>query len=223
MAKGTKKKPEKAPEAEDQAIRPPAPENPWDRRPKESRPAYEAFREYLLQGADRSTANVARGLGKSKTLIDRWSSTWSWVARTDAFDAEAGKRATEATLDELEQRARRQAELSASALEAMAAPSLELLRRIEKDPKVLEKLSVEALVPLAATTARAIPRVVQTERLASGQSTSNVGGSKGGPLEIEDMARAEARRQAEELPDEQLVSFLAGAAAGAAAAAEGKT
>ena len=105
-------------------IRAPEPENAWDRQSEESDPAFEAFRSYLLMGGERSTAKVARVLGKSKTLIDRWSSRNRWVARAQAFDAEAAKRVDEATLDELAERGRRQAELSETALEAMAAPSL---------------------------------------------------------------------------------------------------
>lgn len=199
-------------------IRAPEPENAWDRLPDESDPAYRAFREYLFLGGERSTAKVAQGLGKSKTLIDRWSSRNRWVARAGAFDAEAARRADDAALDVLEARGRRQAELAESALEAMAAPSLELVRRLgTKTGKAeLRKMSMEALVPLAATTARAIPRVVQTERLARGQSTTNVGGHRGGPLETDDKGRTSAERAAAEeraaaMAPDALESFLLGA------------
>lgn len=199
-------------------IRAPEPENAWDRLPDESDPAYRAFREYLLMGAERSTAKVARGLGKSKTLIDRWSSRNRWVARAQAFDAEAAKRVDEATLDVLEKRARRQAEISESVLEAMAAPSLELLRRLgsKTEKAALTKLPIEQLIPLAAQTGRVIPRVVVTERLARGLSTTNVGGHRGGPLETDDKSRTAAERSAAEdraaqMPDEALESFLLGA------------
>jgi hypothetical protein len=195
-----------------------APENAWDRLPEETDPAFRAFRCYLLLGGERSTARVARELGKSKTLMDRWSSKHRWVARAQAFDAEAAKRVDESTLDELAERARRQAELTVSALEAMAAPSLELMRRLGQKTgrEELEKLPMDQLVPLAATTARAIPRVVQTERLARGQSTTNVGGHRGGPIEANDSSRTAAERAAAEeraaaMPTDALDSFLLGA------------
>jgi hypothetical protein len=59
----------------------------YERLPNESTSAFEAFRAYRDMGSGRSTAKVARQLGKSKTLMDRWSSRWSWSARAAAYDA----------------------------------------------------------------------------------------------------------------------------------------
>lgn len=59
---------------------------PWERQPGESKQAYEAFKKYLELGDERSNARVGQELGKSKTLIDRWSSVNSWVKRVNAFD-----------------------------------------------------------------------------------------------------------------------------------------
>lgn len=191
--------------------RAPEPENAWDLHPDETGPAYAAFREYLLMGGDRSTSKVGRSLGKSKAMIERWSSRHRWVARAQAFDAEAGKRADEAAIDELEQRARDTAKEARTAFEAMLAPSKELVRRLKEDPELLSTLPVDELVRLSATTARAIPRVVMVERLSSGQSTTNVGGHRGGPVELEDKGRAAAERRASEMPNEALDAFLLGA------------
>ena len=58
----------------------------WTRREDESSVEYEAFREYLRQGLDRSNVAVAEALGKSSTLMNRWSSTHDWVARSVAYD-----------------------------------------------------------------------------------------------------------------------------------------
>lgn len=60
---------------------------PWTRREDETTPAYEAFRAYLNMGGSRSTANVARELGKTKTVMDRWSSMHAWVERARAYDS----------------------------------------------------------------------------------------------------------------------------------------
>jgi hypothetical protein len=46
-------------------------------------------------GAERSTAKVARALGKSKTLMDRWSGQDGWPARASAWDAELDVRRRE--------------------------------------------------------------------------------------------------------------------------------
>jgi hypothetical protein len=62
--------------------------NPWDQQPRESAKAYAAFSAYLrMDPGDRSTAAVGQELGKSKGLIDRWSSLWNWLDRCAAFDS----------------------------------------------------------------------------------------------------------------------------------------
>ncbi|KRC53936.1 MULTISPECIES: hypothetical protein [unclassified Nocardioides] len=62
--------------------------NPWDRQPGESNPAWEAFKAYRDIGLSRSTAKVQQSIGKSKRLIDGWSSQHAWVLRARAWDAE---------------------------------------------------------------------------------------------------------------------------------------
>ena len=57
----------------------------FDRQPGESEQAFTAFRAYLDLGLQRSLAAVGRQLGKSKAMMERWSSRWSWVARVEAY------------------------------------------------------------------------------------------------------------------------------------------
>lgn len=59
----------------------------WTRREGESPVAHDAFKIYLRQGGARSAASVARELGKSVTLCERWSSNHDWVSRSVAYDA----------------------------------------------------------------------------------------------------------------------------------------
>lgn len=56
------------------------------RQPGESSRAFAAYLAYKGQGAGRSYAKVARELGKSKTLIDRWGSKYRWMQRIFAFE-----------------------------------------------------------------------------------------------------------------------------------------
>ena len=58
----------------------------WERRDGESPVAYEAFRTYLHFGAERSLAKVGDALGKSTALMERWSVTHEWVARSVPYD-----------------------------------------------------------------------------------------------------------------------------------------
>jgi len=57
----------------------------FDRQPGEREEAFTAFRAYLDLGPKRSLAAVGRQLGKSKALMERWSSRWNWVARVEAY------------------------------------------------------------------------------------------------------------------------------------------
>jgi hypothetical protein len=59
----------------------------FERQPRESAKAYAAFRAYLESGPERSLAAVAQKLGKSKTMIERWSRKFDWTARVLAHAA----------------------------------------------------------------------------------------------------------------------------------------
>jgi hypothetical protein len=60
---------------------------PWTRGEGESSPAYAAFREYMLLGAEnRSLDETVRVVGKSRSLLSRWSQKFDWVGRASAYD-----------------------------------------------------------------------------------------------------------------------------------------
>jgi len=99
---------------------------PWDRQPDESAPAYEAFLTYRDMGYARSTAGVAQKLGKSKTLMDRWSGRWDWVARTEAWDSMPSAKLVEA-YEEMAQRVAEQHERVATKLMSRLEAHLDLL------------------------------------------------------------------------------------------------
>ncbi len=78
---------------------------PWDRQKGESKQAFEAFCVYLGLGFYRSLKETGRELGKSTTLLSRWSAKWGWVERVEAWDREAARREDEERLREAERRA----------------------------------------------------------------------------------------------------------------------
>lgn len=78
----------------------------WARQDGESDRAFEAFAAYRDLGPARSAVAVAKTLGKSKALIERWSSAWGWVERASAWDDEADRLIRERDLAE-RQEARR--------------------------------------------------------------------------------------------------------------------
>ena len=64
---------------------------PWDKVVGETNKAYTAFVIYLHMQSDRSLANVAKHLGKSKRNIEKWSTKFNWVERVTKFDEEHQK------------------------------------------------------------------------------------------------------------------------------------
>ena len=71
--------------------RKPPPAEPWERQPKETDPAWQGFKTYRDMGEDRSLAKVGRTLGKSKTLMETWSSNHKWRKRIDALESHKAK------------------------------------------------------------------------------------------------------------------------------------
>lgn len=145
--------------------------DPWAQRPDESNPAYAAFVTYRDQGLERSGAKTASSLGKSKTLIDRWSSRHAWVIRCRAWDAQQDREyAVEVRL------ARRRAE-----------------QRNVRVAGVMMNKAVQALTDLDTSKMKAqdIARMVEVasklEALTFGTATERVEhtGVGGGPVQVD--------------------------------------
>ena len=60
----------------------------FEQQSRESNKAFAAFRTYLELGPDRSLATVAERVGKSKTMVERWSRRFDWPARVEAHAAQ---------------------------------------------------------------------------------------------------------------------------------------
>lgn len=60
---------------------------PFEKQPRESAKAFAAFSLYLSLGAERSTREVGKQLGKSEGLIERWSAKFNWRNRVAAHAA----------------------------------------------------------------------------------------------------------------------------------------
>lgn len=64
----------------------------WQQREKESAQAFEAFEKYRsLEPEKRTLAAVGQALGKSKALMERWSSAHDWVDRARSWDNEISR------------------------------------------------------------------------------------------------------------------------------------
>src|SRR6516164_3110388 len=59
----------------------------FEQQPKEGDKAFAAFSVYLSQGPERSLAKTAVKLGRSKVLMEKWSSKFEWPARVAAYNS----------------------------------------------------------------------------------------------------------------------------------------
>lgn len=136
--------------------------NEWDRRADESFVAYEAFKEYLRL---RSCAKVGQKLGKSKTLIDRWSSQNDWVARARAYDNALFENLREKTAAE-----------KAAAIEAQWNGYRELFRKSMTafEAKDFTKASFKSLNEIAATASEKMFEILDRLEEAGGESANTI-------------------------------------------------
>lgn len=102
-------------------------EKSWERQPRESIQAFEAFDLYCKMGADRSIRRVAKELSKSETLIKRWSSTWSWQKRSRDYDNELKRQEFEEQRKSLKKMQQRQIQ-TAMLLQKKAVEALDKLQ-----------------------------------------------------------------------------------------------
>lgn len=69
---------------------------PYDRLANEGARPYAGFVLYRDLGPERSLEKVATSLGKSRSLMSRWSADFAWVERVAAFDADQERAEQEA-------------------------------------------------------------------------------------------------------------------------------
>lgn len=163
--------------------KPVAPDEPWDQQPEESTPAWEAFRTYRDMGATRSTAKVARRLGKSKTLMDRWSGANSWQIRVSAYDKFLDREWQKEVKERRRRAARRNADMSAKAMDLVHSQMDVLIARLDpEDDRYMPEAALDVL-----DMRRLVDSLGKLERLALDESTENVQvtGKDGGPVRVD--------------------------------------
>ena len=188
----------------------------WERQPKESEEAFEAFAAYRDQTPPRSVREVCKEVGKSNGLVTEWSRRDRWVARVAAWDREQDRVKREADLKGQVEMGKRHAAESAELQDALLMPAREMVRRYreaqEKGEDPFKGLSMLDLIKEATKAARVYAQVGVFERLSRGLSTTNVGGHEGGPIEVEH------RERVEKMPRSELEAYLLGVDDGRAVA-----
>lgn len=109
---------------------------PWERQPKESEKAYDAFVLYREMGEGRTLQSVADELRKSYTLIRRWKDTWAWKDRVRAYDNDLQEKAHKTAVKKVRQMADRHISIALK-LQEKALEALEKTNAEDIDPKNL--------------------------------------------------------------------------------------
>ena len=98
----------------------------WERQPEESAVAYEAFAAYRDAGEKRTLKDAAERVGKSLSLVKRWSAGYHWRLRADAYDR-AQQRTARETQQQLQEDAYARRLEHAAQLEKIAMAGLRTL------------------------------------------------------------------------------------------------
>lgn len=183
--------------------------NPWDRQAKETARAFEGARLYFDQGPDRSLARVAEVLGKSLSLVKRWSGAHAWPARAAAFDLHMREVEQQALEEETRRRGEEKAAEWAERLEALretewrtSQAMLERVATMLKFPLEQQEVlggqdgkSVTIIKPVKWTGSDAAKlglAASKLARLATGAETDRVGSIDPTKLSDDELERAAA-------------------------------
>lgn len=93
---------------------------PWERQAGEHAARFEAFATYRDAGPDRTIRAVAQRLGKSASLIARWSADDAWQRRIEAWEQHLDKLRREAAEQEIVDMAKRHATVADAMLDKVA-------------------------------------------------------------------------------------------------------
>ena len=156
-------------------------DKPWERQKGESAQAFEAFSIYLGMGAERSTRAVAQKLGKSASLIQRWSREKEWQERIRAYD------------NDIEKQARKKAVASRK---DMVDRHIGIAMQLQKKAlQALKELSVENMTP--KDIKEYIKMATDLERLNRTLEEESAEGKDDGPAQLADTIIAAYQRRKE--------------------------
>lgn len=137
--------------------------DPWERQPRETDVAFQAFVVYRDLPDRRSCAKAGKLLGKSSKLMEDWSAQHHWVDRVAAWDREQDRVARKATLDEIAQMHRRHANLAVTMLNRAAA------RLVGSDDPISPVTALDTSKLTATEVARLAEVGARLERQARGE------------------------------------------------------
>lgn len=175
----------------------------WEPEIGWSPPRVEAFSLYRDLGLSRSLSKVSEKLEKDPSLIGKWSMQDKWVQRVAAYDAELDRVRRDARADEIEKVSRKHARALEASISVLAAPALELARRMEEEEtKIDASTSVYELAAATDRAAKVLPSLIQASRLVHGLTTEKVDSSVTFRKKIDGADLADLDRMLTGLPDD---------------------
>jgi hypothetical protein len=180
---------------------------PWEKRPRESYKAFNAFAVFRDLGPERTLPKVAAAVKKSISMIQQWSSRHDWLERADAYDLYVDRRLREQRETDIEE---------ATRIERTAGLSLQrvALERIRGKGREGEDDFVPPLNPTELTAqdvARFLAEGVRIRRLSDGQPTDMIRGAfLIAPAEMERVVREMIELALPLIPEELHERYILG-------------
>lgn len=149
---------------------------PWERQPRESDEAWQAFTRFRDMPLPRRVVSVARELGKSKTLIERWCQRWQWQERVRCYDNALEQKAFAELQRQRVEFRKRAANQARAKAQTLMMPDVRLSQMLAQMPveRLLEGMTALQLIALSSKASLALPGLLKAEALALGEATERV-------------------------------------------------
>lgn len=164
----------------------------WERQPRETRQAYDAWCIYRDEPGVRSARQIAGRIGKSEKLLHRWCSPgwWCWVERARLWDIHVDQLARLEVIREITAFRKRAVQQARGKAQTMMLADVALSKRIEKlaaEGKSIDELftgvDAEELLLLALRGGSVLPNLLRAEALALGDVTDRPAEPTQSPLD----------------------------------------
>lgn len=138
----------------------------FDRLPKESAKAFQAFTIYRdLPIDERSLQMVSQRLGKNRSLCARWSAQFQWMDRAKAWDSKQDQIRRTRLAAEREKMFDRQLQSSHRASQALMVPILAFLKRHQANADMFAGASAIELIKAMIPAVNKLPAIQAEERM----------------------------------------------------------
>jgi len=147
---------------------------PWKRQEFDTDPSWEAFTMYRDMGLGRSLAQVAENLGKSTTIMERWSSQRYWRYRVWMYDIHVDEQTQAEHMEEIHEMRGRHAQQARVFAQALMQPAVALLEKIRDEPEYFAQLlqaDPQGTLDLVQKYAKVVPDLMKVERMSRGEPT----------------------------------------------------